>query len=258
MMGMIYRQTYIFLSLLSSLLLLPDLVECINGAIRDRDKIVNQRQTHGYKLRRNHQYQECVDDLYASDISNDLKVGEEEYVVFISKRSQEAIAVDEYVQLPFSLISNFVYGSCFCSFVLQIPNCCVGVEAAIDLDPEESSYIEDNLITICTNIDKAIVNEIGSFAPTPNPTMEPTNQLTSSEPTETPTRVGSENPTSEPTDQPTMEPSESPITPDSETPSTEPTGQPTQMLSESPTESPTTSEPTASPTILPTIITSRE
>ena len=256
------RQELMLLSSLYSLLFLPDLVECIRNNGRkvfmgDRDSFLQQIievEGTGFQLTRHYQHQSCVDDLYASDLNDNLKIDENEYVLFISKRSRGAIDVNKYSELPFSLISNFVYGSCFCSLFLGIPNCCVGKEAAIDLDPKESSYIEDNLITICTNIDAAIINEIGTFAPTVNPTMEPTNQLTSSEPTEAPTRVGSENPTPEPTDQPTMEPSESPITPDSEIPSTEPTDQPTQMLS----ESPTTSEPTASPTISPTSITSRE
>jgi hypothetical protein len=259
------RQKRMLLSLLFSLLLLPDLVECIRNKgkkefMRDRDSFLQRIEDEGtvYQLTRHYHHQSCVDDLYASDLDDNLKIDKNEYVLFISKRSKGAIDVNKYSELPFSLISNFVYGSCFCSLFLGIPNCCVGTEAAIGLDPKESSYIEDNLITICTNVDAAIINEIGTFAPTINPTMEPTSQLTSSEPTETPTLVGSENPTSEPSDQPTMEPSESPITPDSETPSTEPTDQPTQMLSESPTEAVTTSEPTTSPTISPTTITSRE
>lgn len=224
--------------------------------MRDRGSFLHQtgNKEAGLRLTKSYQYQSCVDELYASDLNDNLKIGEDEYVVFIAKRSQRAIVVDEYWQLPFPLISNFVYGSCFCSFVLRIPNCCVGKEAAIGLDPNESPFIEDNLITICRTVDEAIINEIGTFVPTPaitvtitpQPSETPTYQTT--EPSEAPTTVGSENPTSEPTNHPTTEP----ITPT-------PTDQPTQILSDSPTESVTTSEPTTSPsTATPTMIPTNE
>mmetsp|Transcript_16221 Transcript_16221/g.16184 ORF Transcript_16221/g.16184 Transcript_16221/m.16184 type:complete len:281 (+) Transcript_16221:100-942(+) len=246
--------TRLFLSLLFA----PGFIECIknrkDGLMRDRDSFLHQlgNKETGLRLTKSYQYQPCVDDLYASDLNDNLKIGEDEYVVFIANRSHRAIVVDEYWQLPFPLISNFVYGSCFCSFVLQIPNCCVGKEAAIDLNPKESPFIEDNLITVCRTVDEAIINEIGTFAPTPAitiaitpqpsetltlQTVEPSEAPTSVE-SENPTSVGSENPTSEPTDHPTTEL----ITPT-------PTDQPTQIVSESPTKSLTTSEPTTSPSI---------
>jgi len=267
-----------------SLLFVPGFIECIknrkDGLMRDRDSFLHQlgNKETGLRLTKSYQYQPCVDDLYASDLNNNLKIGEDEYVVFIAKRSHRAIVVDEYWQLPFPLISNFVYGSCFCSFVLQIPNCCVGKEAAIDLNPNESPFIEDNLITVCRTVDEAIINEIGTFAPTPaitiaitpqpseTPTLqtvEPSEAPTSVE-SENPTSVGSENPTSVGSGNPTSVGSGNPTSEPTDHPTTElitptPTDQPTQIVSESPTESLTTSEPTTSPsTATPTMVLTNE
>mmetsp|Transcript_6738 Transcript_6738/g.15303 ORF Transcript_6738/g.15303 Transcript_6738/m.15303 type:complete len:434 (+) Transcript_6738:193-1494(+) len=167
------------LILLISCLLLPTLVECIKGPRKDRKKFAQERQVESYIMSRafSH-YQDCVDDLYASDLNGNLKLTEDEYVVFISKRSHGRIEVDGYVELPFSLISTFVYGSCFCSYTSQTPFCCVGRDAGIGLNPDKSPYIEDNLITICRTVDEAIMNKIGTFEPsksaTNSPTFEPT------------------------------------------------------------------------------------
>ena len=177
--------------LLISCLLLPTLVECIKRPLKDRKKLSQERQVESFIMSRafSH-YQDCVDDLYASDLNDDLKLTEEEYVVFISKRSHGRIEADGYVELPFSLISTFVYGSCFCSYTSQTPFCCVGGNAGISLNPDKSPYIEDNLITICRTVDGAIMNEIGTFEPsksaTTSPTFEPTYQK-SMEPSEAPT-----------------------------------------------------------------------
>lgn len=83
---------------------LPDLSESI------RDDITKKKKD-GLQLTRHNQHQTCIDELYSSDLNDDMKINESEYVVFVEKRSKGAIDVDSYSELPFSLISNFVYGS---------------------------------------------------------------------------------------------------------------------------------------------------
>lgn len=220
-------------------LFLPDLSESI------RDDITKKKKD-GLQLTRHNQHQTCIDELYSSDLNDDMKINESEYVVFVEKRSKGAIDVDSYSELPFSLISNFVYGSCFCSLFLQIPDCCVGTKAAIELDPNESPFIEDNLVTICKTVDKAIVAEIGTSSPaTTIPslrTSKPTNRP-SNEPT---VPVTTESPSEKPIGQPTEMPSEFPTETVTETPSITPTYLPTKVSSKSPTMIPTM--PTLQPT----------
>jgi hypothetical protein len=126
--------------------------------------------------RQNAHLQECVDNMYASDTNGDLALSEEEYVLFIARESEGAILVENFPDLPFSLVIHFVYGACFCSIIFQAPNCCVGAQAAIDLDANNSPFIEDNLITICASVKQAIVDEVGTIPPlaTPTPVQVPT------------------------------------------------------------------------------------
>lgn len=230
--------------MVSSLLLFPNPIEC------------------KYTLRGvTFEHQDCVDDLYESDRNNDLKVDEEEYVEFISTRSRGAIDVGEYSNLPFPLISNFVYGSCFCFFVLKIQNCCVGLEAGININPDTSPFIEDNLVTVCRTVDSAIGNQIGTFSPTmaqteitPSPTSGGSSE---GYPTMWPTNITSEQPSGSPTVEPTIQlsgaPSGFPTYRDSETPSSEPTNQPTPTPTTTPTVTPTSTETTNIPTNTPTL-----
>lgn len=201
------RRTDILVWMAASFVLFLNPIECIDGSLRERNMIVNEEQTQlsGYKLRSATKYQACVDDLYASDQDGDLKVVEEEYLTFVSTRSRGAIDLVEYSRLPFSLISNFVYGSCFCSFVLKIPNCCVGDNAGININPKLSTFIEDNLITVCRTADLAIRNEIGTFSPTASPSETPSLSPTKSI-SDFPTYKDSESPTLMPSNQPTSKP----------------------------------------------------
>mmetsp|Transcript_1124 Transcript_1124/g.2394 ORF Transcript_1124/g.2394 Transcript_1124/m.2394 type:complete len:399 (-) Transcript_1124:198-1394(-) len=183
--------------LLLVFLLLSDPAECIKRSRHERkDHDATERTFESFILSRAYsQYQDCVDDLYRSDTTGDLKLTEDEYVGFISTRSRGAVDADSYVDLPFSLISTFVYGSCFCSFVSKAPFCCVGGDAGIDLDPDESPFIEDNLITICRTVGDAIREEIGTLEPTRFPTNSP-----SGSPTSTPTAKASEVPSPQPSE----------------------------------------------------------
>jgi len=235
-------RNYIFLWIVAFVAQFPSPIECVNGSFLRFEP----RQQSGYQLRNTTQYQGCVEDLFASDINGDLKVNEEEYVMFISSRSRGEIDVDTYMSLPFPLISNYVYGSCFCSYVTKIPNCCVGPEAGITLDIDSYPSIEDNLITICRTADQVIGNEIDSAPPTKSPTVSPTNTITeqpSGNPTAAPTKTitgqPSENPTAAPTKTITGQPSENP------------TVAPTKTITEQPSENPTVA-PTLAPTVTPT------
>lgn len=192
-------RNYIFLWIVAFVAQFPSPIECVNGSFLRFEP----KQQSGYQLRNTNQYQGCVDDLFASDINGDLKVNEEEYVMFISSRSRGEIDVDSYRSLPFPLISNYVYGSCFCSYVTKIPNCCVGPEAGIALDIDSYPSIEDNLITICRTADQVIGNEIGSAPPTKSPTVSPTKTITE-QPSENPTVAPTLAPTVTPTNKPTI------------------------------------------------------
>jgi len=262
-MRTLHRQIHILLLMVATLLLFSNPIECIDGSLRNKNKLVKSRQPGDYQLRAtSYQYQDCADDLFASDLNGDLKVGEDEYVTFIATRSQGAIDVGEYSSLPFPLISNFVYGSCFCFFVLKIPNCCVGAEAGINIDPDQSPFFEDNIITICRTTDEAIGNDVRtrpplipqtaspSFSPNKRLTPEPTTQLTE-QPSEFPTHRESETPSSIPTNQPTPTPTNMP----SPTPTNKPTPIPTNMPTPTPSNMPTptpTNVPTPTPTNMPT------
>lgn len=152
------------------------------------------RRLQGLEVGRlNAQYQECVDNMYASDINGDLSLSEDEYFLFIAKESEGAILVEDLSELPFALVTNFIYGACFCSIIFQTPNCCVGAEASIDLDPEDSPFIEDNLITICVSVKQAIGDEVGTSPPvaTSPPIQAPTESpsIIFPEPTLSPTII---------------------------------------------------------------------
>jgi hypothetical protein len=197
--------------------------------------------------RANAQYQECVDDIYSSDINQDFELTDDEYLLFIAKRSNGAIVAENFSDLPFSLITNFVYGACFCSIVFQVPNCCVGGGALIDLNPDDSPFIVDNLITICGSVDEALEKEIGTLPPVTTlppvvtPTISPTLVPSLSTPSPTasvvsPTVV----PTNLATDQPSGSPSASPTT---LKPSVMPSLMPSVSPSLSPTDIPTITTP---------------
>lgn len=219
------RRGRIFLLLVS--LLLADPSECMDGYFMDRKKFANERKVESFILSRAYsQYQDCVDDLYASDLDTDLKLREGEYVEFIATRSRGAIDVGAYVDLPFSLISTFVYGSCFCSFLSKTPFCCIGNDAGIGLDPDESPHIEDNLITICRTVNDSIRNEVGTLEPTQSPTALPSGSPTT-KPSGAPTDAPSLSPTTRaPTVSPTVEASQAP----SSQPSPQPSPQPSAFV----------------------------
>lgn len=215
------------LLLVIGVLLVPDLAECTGRSIRERENYTKERRTQSYQLSRMYsEHQDCVDDIYASDINEDLKLSEDEYATFISQRSRGVVDVDAYYQLPFPLISTFVYGSCFCSFVLKIPNCCVGADAAIELDPNQSTYIESNLITVCRTVDDTLVNLIGTFAPTSSPTDKPSESPTnepSIKPSSAPSFIPSDLPSNAPSAVPfTLAPSHTPTIPPVVVPSSAP------------------------------------
>ena len=221
-------RNFIFLSIVAFVAQFSSPVECVNGSFLRFEP----RQQSGFQLRNADQYQDCVDDLFASDINGDSKVTEEEYVMFISSRSRGKIDVDTYSSLPFPLISNYIYGSCFCSYVMKIPNCCVGPEAGINIDPDSYPFVEDNLITICRTADQAIGNEIGTVPPTKSPTVSPTKTITkqpSRNPTAAPTKTitgqPSGNPTATPTLAPTVTPTNKPTIRTTPATSTDPTGE---------------------------------
>lgn len=225
------RQVGILLWMAILLLLCINRAECTNGLVKERNSIFNDGEPAPYHLRMTIEYQDCVDDLFESDLNEDMKVTEEEYVEFILIRSRGGI-VGEYRTLPFSLISNFIYGSCFCSFVYKNPNCCVGPDAGINIDPNGNSFIEDNLITICRTTDEAIRNEIGTFPPTPSPTI-----------------TDSDRPSGSPTSTITNEPSESPTFAPSDAPTSTPTLEPTTIA---PTMTPSSTPSTSTPTVAAT------
>jgi hypothetical protein len=212
------------------------------------------RRVQGIALaKQDAQYQECVDDFYASDINDNMELSRDEYLLFVAKRSDGVILVDEFTDLPFSLTTIFVYGACFCSIVSQTPNCCVGTDAPIDLNPEDSPFIGDNLITLCINVDEAIARYIGSptptfpsFPPFPPPSDSPTEEPSlAPEPTIAPTTLmPSESPSFAPTSQKTLEPSESPSI------------SPTNESSLEPSVLPTTIEPSVTPSLAPSDISS--
>lgn len=283
MVKVLRRQAEVLSWIALSLSLYANPVECINSLAKDRNKVMKPRQNSQNALKMDSQYKNCIDDLIASDLNNNTKVDESEYVNFISIRSRGGI-VGDYSSLPFSLISNFVYGSCFCSFVLNIPNCCVGPDAGIDID-SDAPFVGDNLITICRNTDQAIRSEIGTFSPTVSPTESPTTDPTNSptksftgEPSEYPSSTPSSSATATPTSAPTTKPttanptsapttkpttatpsSEPTLEPTTATPSSETTSQPTTFVPTTDTLPPTTSyrpssapRPTSKPTVVPT------
>jgi hypothetical protein len=196
--------------------------------------------------RANAQYQECVDDIYSSDINQDFALTEDEYLLFIAKRSNGAIVAENFSDLPFSLITNFVYGACFCSIAFQLPNCCVGGGALIDLNPDDSPFIVDNLITICGSVDEAIEKEIGTLPPVPTlppvvtPTISPTLAPSVSTPSPTTSVVS---PTAVPTNLTTDQPSGSPSASTTLEPSVMPSLMPSVSPSLSPTDIPTIATP---------------
>lgn len=265
-----HRQTKRFLPLLT-LLMTPHLGNCstkkqgIQRKLEDTSPaFVLPNQFSGL--------QDCVDDLYASDLNDDLALSEEEYIFFIAILSDGAISVDRYTDLPLSLISNFVYGACFCSIITMSPNCCVGSEATIDLNLEDSQFIADNLITLCQTVEEAIQMEIGSSAPiatlapteppapTTSPTMvtpvEPSSPPTILPPSNSPTVEGSREPSASPTLSPTIVNSTEPSTSPSTTPAFIPTASPTNGTTSEPTSSPSSvAAPTLVPTATPTIAT---
>ena len=136
----------------ASLLALAVPVEGIFGSLTRSKGFEEPLPEYRLSLR----YQQCIDDLKASDTNGDLKVSSDEYVGFISTRSEGAIDVGGYPDLPFSLISNYVYGACYCSVFTGESGCCVGANAGISLDIEQYQEIEVNLVTLCRNIDAAI------------------------------------------------------------------------------------------------------
>lgn len=195
------------------------------------------------------EWQECVDQLYESDVNGNLELGEVEYTLFIATRTRGQILVDQYRNLPFSLISCFVYGACFCGVFSFTPDCCVGEDAHIDLDTENSAFISDNLITLCRSVDDAILQEIGTLPPislppfeqpteapaaTLPPSMVPTNATVTLSPsmspsdvlaTMMPTRVES----AVPSETPTIEPSTAPSFVNSTAPTMMPSGTPSSI-----------------------------
>lgn len=194
------------------------------------------------------QWQECVDQMYASDVNGDLQLGEVEYTLFVATRTRGQILVDQYRNLPFSLISCFVYGACFCGVFSFVPDCCVGEEAHIELNTESSQFISGNLITLCRSVDDAIQQEIGTLAPVPVPPPidEPTpvttaspSMVPSSSPSvivsDSPSMVPSTQPTVSSTDVPTLIISTAPSTIPSDTPSSVPSAVSTDVPSNDPT-----------------------
>ena len=217
------RSVHTLLWVVASLLTLPIQIECIgDGSLRKditarmRNRLVQPIDLGEVELRMILEFEECIDELNASDLDGNKKVTEEEYVSFISARSRGAIDVEGYSSLPFPLIANYVYGSCFCSFVTGDPNCCVGENSGIDLDVENKPFVQDNLVTVCRTTDEAIMNLIGTFPPTIS-TTEP--------PTSTPTNQPTANITETPTATPTLEPTPTPVF--SETPTATTTATPT-------------------------------
>ena len=233
-MGFFNRQSHVLLWVVASLWYAPITVRAtkIESSISAaNDELIQNssqrqlvgsqlRQIVGFQLRQSSDLQDCVNDLYASDQNGDLKIDEEEYVYFINSQSRGEIDVEDYSELPFSLVSNFVYGSCFCSFVLGIPDCCVGENAGIDIDPDQSPLIEDNLITICRTATTTIQSIVGTFAPTISPETD--------SPSASPTNIVTEEPSESPTEEPTAEHSLEPTT-------QEPTKAPTDLSSSTPT-----------------------
>ena len=234
-----YRATHILSWVVAYLLTLPIQIECRGfQSLRERNRLVMgklKEDNPNLDLRMMVQFQACVNDLNASDTDGDNKVSKEEYVQFISTRSRGGIDVDEYSSLPFSLISNYIYGSCFCSVVSGDPNCCVGANAAISLDVEQYPRIKDNLVTICRNTDESIGAQIGTL-PTLPPTSTPTGQPTVTPVTDTPTGTPTGTPTATPTTAPTATPTASPTA----VPTLSPTATPTATPTSTPTQEPTT------------------
>lgn len=256
MMKKLNRQGGMLLWMITMFVLCPKQVESIFGVVKERNNILKGSEHLPYKLRKGNEHQDCVDDLFASDLNADSKLSEEEYAIFIAVRSRGGIE-GKFNTLPFSLISNFIFGSCFCSFLSQTPNCCVGTDAGINLDPNTSPFIEDNLITICRTTDRAITDEIGTLPPTlspifdtERPSVSPTNPITE-EPSGGPTFM-----TEEPSGGPTFmteEPSGGP-TSMTEQPSGGPTSDTSSIPTSTTTSDPTTSEPiTFEPSSAPTI-----
>ncbi|KAG7350458.1 hypothetical protein IV203_009818 [Nitzschia inconspicua] len=177
------------------------------GSLASNNRVTAQMLEHGGGVRRlqslelgrqNAQYQECVDNMYASDFTGDLALSEQEYLLFIAKESQGEILVEDFSELPFPLVTHFIYGACFCSIIFQTPNCCVGAQAAIDLNPENSPFVIDNLITICISVAQVIGEEVPTDLPALLPSAAP-----SQSPSTAPTKVTSEEPSLSPTIAPT-------------------------------------------------------
>jgi hypothetical protein len=178
---MVIRPSRAFLAVLFGLLIYRPF---IGARFSDQSRF---RRLQGQDVgRQNADHQECIDNMYASDANGDLALTEDEYLMFIAKQSDGAILGENFADLPFSLVIHFTYGACFCSIIFQTPNCCVGAAAKIDLDQENSPFIEGNLITICASVKRAIGDEVGTVSPvtTPPPVQVPTGLPTSS-PTET-------------------------------------------------------------------------
>ena len=273
----------------ASLLALAVPVEGIFGSLTRSKGFEEPLPLPEYRL--SLRYQQCIDDLKASDTDGDLKVSSDEFVGFISTRSKGAIDVGGYPDLPFSLISNYVYGACYCSVFTGESGCCVGANAGISLDIEQYPEIEVNLVTLCRNINAAIGIEtatpsptmspeppsakpvepatpapspsptVAPIAPTPVPTASPTPEPTAApvDPTPSPTVTSSDVPTTAPVDatpSPTADPTANPTTDPTASPTVSPTASPTAKPTVKPTASPTakpTAEPTPAPTEKPTL-----
>lgn len=137
-------------------------------------------------------FQECKADLLSADEDNDLLLRADEYLTFLNTFGPGDEQYDDLDDLPLSLLSTYVFSACFCTAFSNDPDCCVGPNAAVNMDEEESDLISMNLISFCRGVDKAL----GGSSPTPAPPAP------SNSPTLFPTM--GPNPTNSPTTSPTI------------------------------------------------------
>ena len=141
-------------------------------------------------------YAGCFSELDQADQNKNLKLSEQEYVTFIDLRTNGRINLTSYVDLPLSLISNYIFAACACTFWTSDAGCCVGEKINVDLNRTASALITGNLVTFCSNVDSAITLELG---PSPAPSMMATNA-----PSLAPTLAPTLGPTSTPSHAPTL------------------------------------------------------
>jgi hypothetical protein len=115
---------------------------------------------------------DCVGDLNSVDADGDVRLSREEYLSFVSLRSDDRLQFSSFSELPLDFVASYQFGACSCALVSTDSQCCVGEKASITLDPAAPEYNDDVLITLCRSVGKAI-DSVLPATPEPTPAATP-------------------------------------------------------------------------------------